>query len=217
MADLSFSQPARRNLAVPITIAVLVLAIAAFLVFRLLPRETAEVIIPRVSLFASHLVFKSDSMVVGNDQTQDTLYALVTVRITDRLNLPLFLKDFTATLTPNDSSPLDSTSAIEKPDLAKVYATFPAVNKLAAAQGAPPLFRETRIDPGQTVEGFVLLQFPVTEDVWNARQSATLTIDLYHQAPLTITIPKQPATQTAPPPATQPAPNPTPKTRPKSR
>ena len=207
MADLSFSQPARRNLTAPIVIALLVLALGAFLVFRLSPRQTADISVPRVSAYASHLVFKSGSMVVGSDQTQDTLYALVTVRLTDRLKLPLFLKDFTATLTPSDGSLPPAVSAVEQPDLAKVYATFPAIAKLAATQGAPPLLRESRIDPGQTVEGFLLLEFPVTEAVWNDRQSATLTLDLYHQPSLTIPIPKQPT----PPP--QPAAQPTPKSR----
>ena len=43
-----------------------------------------------------------------------------------------------------------------------------------------------------------MLQFPITEKAWNDRQSATLTIDLYHQAPLTIVIPKTAAALTVP-------------------
>ncbi len=195
MADLSFSQPARPNLAAPIAIAVLVLAAAGFLLFRLSPRETAQTSIPRVSVYASHLVFKSDSNVVGQDQAQDTLYALVTIRITDRLKLPLFLKDITATLTTADGAALPAISAIEQPDLPKVFATFPAVAKLAADQGAPPLLRETRINPSDSAEGYVLLEFPVTEADWNARLSASVLLDLYHQQPLTVLIPKQIATQ----------------------
>jgi hypothetical protein len=39
-------------------------------------------------------------------------------------------------------------------------------------------------------EGMVLLHFPVTEEVWNRRRSATLHVDLYHQGPISITIPQ---------------------------
>ena len=63
--------------------------------------------------------------------------------------------------------------------------TFPALKDLASS----PLLRETLIAPGQTAEGMVLLRFPVTQAVWNARKSATLNVDLYHQGPLTISIP----------------------------
>jgi hypothetical protein len=36
----------------------------------------------------------------------------------------------------------------------------------------------------------LLFQFPIAKDIWDHRQSATITVDLYHQAPQTITIPK---------------------------
>jgi hypothetical protein len=35
----------------------------------------------------------------------------------------------------------------------------------------------------------VLLHFPISEDQWNHRRSATLNIDLYHQGPLSVAIP----------------------------
>ena len=145
--------------------------------------------VARVSAYSSHLVFKSESIVVGAQTTQDTVYALVTVRMTDRLRLPLFLKNFTATLTTSDGAETEPVSAVQKPDLPQVFATFPAVAKLASAQGSPPLYRETRIEPGETVEGWVLLEFPVDGKRWNERRSATLTIDLYHQPALRVAIP----------------------------
>ena len=160
MADPSFAQPARPNLLAPIAVAILVLAGVAFLLFRLLPRETAEVTIPRVAVSSSHLVFKSDSMVIGADDTQDATYVLATVRIADHLKLPLFLKDFTATLTLADGSTLPVTSAVQKPDLPNVAISFPAVGKLAAAQGVPPLFRETQIDPGNSAGGIYHAAIP---------------------------------------------------------
>ena len=188
MADLTFSQPARRNFAAPVLLALLVLAIAVALILRFTPHTTADASVSHVQTYAAHTVFKSDSIVVGHDQAEDDLYVLATVTLTDRLRLPLFLKDFTATLTPAQGDPI-TVSATEKPDLQGLYAAFPAVKALADSAPAP-LYRETTVQPGQTVTGTIFLHFPVAQDVWNSRQSATLSIVPYHQAPIVIDIPK---------------------------
>ena len=190
MADFPFSQPERRNFAVPIVIALFVLGLIAFFLFRFTPRTTADIAVTHVDVYPAHTVFKSDSIVVGDDASQDDLYALVTVRITDRLRLPLFLKDITATLIPSDGSLPPATSAVEHAQFENLYTSFPALRKLAGTQHAPLLLRESRIDPNQTVEGYVILHFPVTADTWKTRNDAVLTLDLYHQQSLTATIPK---------------------------
>ena len=190
MDEFSFSQAERRNPTVPILLALLVLGIAGFLLFRFTPHTTADATVTHVDLYPAHTVFKSDSIVVNSDQVQDDLYAFVTLRITDKLRLPLFLKDFTATLIPSDGSVQPGTSAIEHSDLENLYTSFPALRKLAATQRAPLLLRESRIDPGQTVEGYVIIHFPVTPAIWQSRNDAVLTVDLYHQQSLSVSIPK---------------------------
>ncbi len=194
MADLNFSQPERRNFLLPVVIALAVLAAVIFAVIHFTPHTTADVAVTRTAVYPSHIVFKSNSIVLNSDQTQDDLYILVTLRITDHLRLPLFLKDFNASLIPSAETgglPLTD-SAVEKPDLANLLTTFPVLKKLADAQGVPPLYRETRIDPGQTVEGYILLHFPGAQAVWDQRQDATVSIDLYHQPSLVVGIPKTP-------------------------
>jgi hypothetical protein len=188
VADLTFSQPARRNLLAPILIAVVVLGIALLLVLAFTPHKVADVTVSKPAVYASHIVFKSQTIVVGNTTAEDDLYALVTVHITDRLRLPLFLKDFTATLTPADGDPIEANAA-EKPDIPNLYTTFPALKDLADQQAQPLLLRDTRIDPGQSASGIILLHFPVSQDTWNKRKSATLSIALYHQNPLVIDLP----------------------------
>jgi hypothetical protein len=37
----------------------------------------------------------------------------------------------------------------------------------------------------------ILIHFPVSQATWDQRKSATITIDLYHQNPVTIPIPVQ--------------------------
>lgn len=194
----TFPQPARRNLLAPVLIAFLVLGIVIALVLRYTPTKTADLKITRTAIFPAHTVFKSDSLVVGSDRTEDDLYIVTTLHIDDRLHLPLFLKDFTATLITSEGEEI-TTSAVEKNDLPNLFTVFPALKALASE----PLLRDSVIDPGQSAEGMIVLHFPVTESVWDRRRSATLKIDLYHQGVQTIPIERStevtPPTYTPPP------------------
>jgi len=176
VSDLKFAQPARRNLLAPVLLAFLILGIVLALVLRFTPHKTADLTITRTAIYPAHTVFASDTMVVANQHSQDDLYVLTTLRIDDRLRLPLFLKDFTATLTTAEGEEI-TTSAVEQRDLDNVYTSFPALKPLASE----PLLRDTMISPGQSAEGMILLHFPVTKEVWDHRRNAMLNVDLYHQ------------------------------------
>ncbi len=166
-----------------------ILIVIAAAVFYFNPHKTAELTITRVQIYAAHTETKAMPGTVhiigANPHADDDLYVLLTVKLTDKLRLPLFIKDETATLTAPDHSVADS-SAVQVPDLPNLYTTFPALQKLAS----DPLVRDTQVSPGQSAEGMVLLHFPgATEANWTGRQSATLTLDLFHQSPQTVTIP----------------------------
>jgi hypothetical protein len=180
-----FSQPARRNLLAPVLIAFLLLGIAIALLVRYTPHSIAEVNVVHTAVYPAHTVFKSDTILVGRDRSQDDLYALITVSMTDRLNLPIFIKDFTGTLISSDGTKIPGTAS-QKNDLENLYTTFPAIRSLSSS----PLLRETLINPGASVDGMVLLHFPVSADTWNHRRSATLNIDLYHQGVISTAIPQ---------------------------
>ncbi len=202
MADLTFSQPARRNLVIPVVLAIAVLVASVLTVLHFTPHSTADAAVTHTAVYPSHLVFKSNSIVLNSDQAQDDLYILTTLRITNHLRLPIFLKDFRASLSPapgTSNGPLTS-SAIEKTDLANLFTTLSALGKFAAAQPTQPLYRETRIDPGQTVEGYIVLHFPGPQALWNNRQNASVTVDLYHQSPLMVDIPNTSIAAPAPTP-----------------
>jgi hypothetical protein len=187
MSELTFSQPERRNFLVPLLIAfVLVGGIFAYIYLR--PHRIADISITRPAVVPEHTVFKSLSKVVGHeDEAQDDLYVITTVGIDNRLKIPLTIDDITGTLTPADDSAEPTTaSAVEKNDLDNLYVTFPALKPLASA----PLLRETTIPPGGRAEGMVLLHFPVAKTDWDGRTSASVTINFYHQDPLTVPFPK---------------------------
>jgi hypothetical protein len=176
VSDLKFAQPARRNLLVPVLLAFLILGIVLALVLRYTPHRTADLTITRTVVYPTHTVFTSDTIVVGNKHAEDDLYVLTTLRIEDRLHLPLFLKDFTATLTTAEGEEI-TTSAVEKLEFDNLYTSFPALKPLATE----PLLRDTMISPGGSAEGMILLHFPVTQATWDHRRTAVLNVDLYHQ------------------------------------
>ena len=185
MADPTFSQPEPRTFLVPVLIATAILGVVFALILWLTPHRIADLAVTHTAVLPTRTVFTSGTMVVGNqDQAEEDLYVLATVRIDDRLRLPLFIKDITATLTTPEGE--TTASAVQKNDLPNLYLTFPALKPLASA----PLLRETAIQPGQHAEGMVLLHFPIAQAQWDQRQSAVITIDFYHQGELTVPIPK---------------------------
>ncbi|NYF90839.1 hypothetical protein RBB79_14570 [Tunturiibacter empetritectus] len=196
VSDLKFAQPARSNLLAPVLLAFLILGITLALVMRFTPHKTADLDILHTNVYSAHTVFKGESILVGHDRGQDDLYVLTTLRITDGLRLPLFLKDFTATLTTGDGEEI-TTSAVEKDDLPSVLSAFPALKPLASE----PLLRETMINPGQSAEGMIILHFPISQEVWDHRRTAALNVDLYHQGLQSIMISR--ASEAVPNPATK--------------
>lgn len=186
MSTPVFPQPARRNLLAPVLIAFLVLGIVIALVIRFTPDKTADLSISGTAIYATSTVFKSDSLLVGHDHAEDNLYVITTLHIDDRLHLPLFLKDFTGTLTTADGEEI-STSAIEKDEIPNLFTSFPGMKKFAT----DPLLRESLVEPGQSAEGMIILHFPVTQSAWDHRRSATLNIDFYHQGPESVLIPRK--------------------------
>jgi hypothetical protein len=189
MPELNLGPPRSRTPIKSIVISVVSLVAAAVAVFYFNPRTTAELTVTRVQIFAAHTESKAiqgGAHVIGTaPNADDDLYVLLTVKITDKLRLPLFIKDETAVLTAPDHSILEA-SAIQIPEFDNLYTSFPALQKLASA----PLARDTQIPPGQSAEGMVLLHFPgAKEENWTNRQSATLTLELFHQSPQTVTVP----------------------------
>jgi hypothetical protein len=169
------------------TAVLLVIAIAIYLYGR---NRKPQLAITNVQTYVARSELKAmrgSTNLIGSLSTIDTdLYVLVNVKLTDNTSHPLFIKDETGVLTAPDHSILES-SAILTADLPQVFNAFPDLQKLAGK----PLVRDTEISPGQTVEGTVLLHYPsATEVNWNPRESATMTIDFYHNDPITLTIPK---------------------------
>jgi hypothetical protein len=186
MAEITFNQAESRDFTVPILIAIAVLVIAFGGIYLYMPHRVADFAVTHTAILPTHTVFKTPSKLVGaQDEVQDDLYVLATVRVDDKLHDPLYISNLGGTLTLQDDTVVTN-SAVQKSELDNMYITFPALKPLASA----PLARESEIKPGDHAEGMVLLHFPVTEDDWKKRKSATVNIEFYHQGSFTVEIPK---------------------------
>ena len=189
VTDLSFAQAPRRNYTVPIVAALVVLSIAGGLLYRHMAKQIVLGTVTHTAVYPVHVRYKSQPQtgsfkIVDQGSGEQDLYIATTLRIENHLTVPLFLKDFTITLTTPDGE--ISTIAIEKQDLNTVYTAFPDVKTLMSN----PLMRETDVPPGEAREGTLLVQFAIPQKVWDDRKSATITVDFYHQDSMTVAIPK---------------------------
>jgi hypothetical protein len=173
-----------------VIIAFVVLAIITAAVFLLNPHKVAEVSVSKVDLYAPHTEFAAapgSTKVVGETgQSEDDLYVVAHVTIADKLRLPLFLFGWTATVTFSDGSTQDATvvPAQQLPRLAQI---FPQLSGLASTQ---PFHDGDEIAPGTTSSGSFILLFPnTTQDQWNKKRSAALTIELRNQEAQTVKLP----------------------------
>ena len=189
MAELKFAQSARPNYTAPLLVAVVVLGVAAGLIYRKMEQKTVTVTVTQTIAHPIKIVYKaapqsSSFKVLKVQEGEDDLYVVPTVHIENHLDIPMYVKDFTIALNKEDGEL--RTLAIEKNDLDAVYSSFPEIKPLMAK----PLLRETEIAPGETAEGTLLAQFAIPQSTWDQRKSATVTIDFYHAPSITVLIPK---------------------------
>jgi hypothetical protein len=184
MTELNFSQSERRSPLTSILIAAAVLAVIAGLVFYFNPHDTAKLTLSNTNVVGTRTNFKNDSIVISATPAgQDDLYVLTTLQVDDHLRLPITIDTITATVTTKDGE--QTTSAVNVTDLPAVFGAFPQLKPLAA----PPLVRETVIDPGRSASGQLVFHFSLTKAIYDARTSAVITLQLYHQNPISITLP----------------------------
>ncbi|MGD0648247.1 MAG: hypothetical protein ABR971_09670 [Acidobacteriaceae bacterium] len=193
--DLQLAPPPDSHRLIPmLVIAAIVMTAVGVAVYMLNPRKTAEITVQKTELFAPHTEFKqtpSSSNIIGAAEVfEDDVYVVATLRIRDKLRLPIFLTNTSATLTKDDGTTLEAT-VISPLDLPRLEETFPQILPLVSAPAPPPLQFEDAIEAGTSRAGTVVLLFPLTsEKQWHAKKSATLTVHLAHDAaPIEVALP----------------------------
>jgi hypothetical protein len=189
MADSNDSSSYTRGPLAASLIAVFVVIAIFVAMFLLNPRKTADLSVTKVDLFAPHTVFQAqrgEIHIVGEaPASEDDLYVVAHVKLTDKLRLPIYLSDWTATVTLADGRTLDATT-VPATQLPRLEETFPALTPLVSQ----PLHYGDEVAPGATTEGSVVLLFPnTTQAAWQSKHSAVLTIELRDQNPQTAPLP----------------------------
>ena len=193
--DLQIAPPPDRNNPIPkFLIAAAVMTIVGFAIFMLNPRKTAEISVQKVDIFAPHTEMNATpgvNKIIGEAaSSEDDLYVVATVKVTDKLRLPISIDSYSATLTTADGATVDAT-IIAGNYLPRVGETFPQFLALIQPPAAKPIYFDDSIGPGQTLVGTVVLLFPnASGKDWQAKKSATLHLSLAHNAaPLTVALP----------------------------
>ncbi len=185
VSEPSFALEERRSFLVPALIAVAVLIVGIFISIKLFPSANVQAAVIGTQVYASKTVFHSDTIVVGANETDETLFVTTTLKLDNKLRTPSTFDDATMVLTDSTGAQLTAKAA-QKSELPNVVVMFPAVKPLIAK----PLLRETEMAPGAAAEGALIFSFPVPQSVWDNRKSAEITIDIYHQPGFKVTVPK---------------------------
>lgn len=171
-----------------ILIAVAILVMAAIAIFALNPTKTAVLTVPHLDFYAPHTEFKAmagpaGTHIIGQpNASEDDLYVVATVRLEDKLRLPIFIAYAGASMVNADGTESTAT-VIGTQDIPNLEITFPAMTPLLPH----PLLNGAQISPGGAAEGQVLLLFPgATKKTWDSKKSATLTLNLLRQDPISI-------------------------------
>lgn len=191
MPDLNLGPAPSSNPTRSIVAAAVILLLAAAGVFYWMSLQKSELTVTSGKPYAVHIetkAVKSEAPhVIGAPaHIENDLYLVLSVRLTNKLHEPMFIKDENATITSADQSVAQS-DGLQKKDIDSVVGAFPDLKPLLGT----PLLRDTKIDPGQTVEGTILVHYPnATEDFWSKRAGASVTLSFFHQQPITANLPK---------------------------
>jgi hypothetical protein len=193
-SDLQIAPPPDENRLIPkLVIAGVVMIVVGVAVYMLNPRKTAEIKVQKTELFSPHTEFKQipgNNQIIGAPaQSEDDVYVVATVSITDKLSLPIFLDSVSATMTTDTGS----TQATDVPalDLPRLEQIFPQMTPLVSPPAATPLRFQDEVSPGATRVGTIVFLFPkISAKAWAAKKSATLTVNLANDAaPINVPLP----------------------------
>lgn len=180
----------QRGMLVPILVAIVLLAVlgAWFAKVYLHPEVTANAGPLQTFEYRAEYA-RGSGVLVGENQSETVTYVIADVSLKDNTEVPLFLKSIDGSFTLEDGTVMIA-SAIEKPDLPRLAAMFPAMKSKLDAVAPEPLLRESSIPAGQTGHGYVILAYNVPQAIWDKRKEADVTIGFYHQDKVRVKLPR---------------------------
>ncbi len=103
-----------------------------------------------------------------------SVLASVQVTVKNDFKKPVFIRNLKGELKTADGKSYEDVPANEV-DYARYFEAFPDLR----AHAGPALKPETRIEPGQQVQGTMVFGFPVTKDDFDKRQNLLITVEPY--------------------------------------
>lgn len=185
----------RRSMLLPIVLAVVVLLVAGAWFAKVYVQPAVTASVTSATLYPVHVEYKRPKhrggaiMTLGSPQTEDALYVVADVLLQDHSDVPLFLSSFHGSLTLQDGAVMQA-STIESGDLPRLFKMFPTLKALADATGSQPLQREQTVAKGSTGRGYLVMSYNIPQSIWDKRRAADVSIEFYHQEPLTLLLPK---------------------------
>jgi hypothetical protein len=125
--------------------------------------------------------------VIGVEQaSKDSVLVVINVSLKNVSKNAVFIKDIQAEMAPaadaKDQTVLkdEAASAVDYP---RYFQAYPAL----AQNDTEALRPETRLQPGETQQGIIIVEFPVNQEGFDKRKSLAVVITLYdHSAPIRI-------------------------------
>lgn len=112
----------------------------------------------------------------GGDSQYNEMIVLAQVSITNKSKQPQTLLDMKANVLLPNNNAIDSLAASTQ-DAPRVFVVYPGLASMRQA----PLLRNTTIQPGQTMQGQLIFNYPLTQQQWNARKGLDLTVQFVQQ------------------------------------
>jgi hypothetical protein len=149
------------------------------------PMSTGEV--ARVSVFPVHTTIHGGAPgpgMPGQDEVYDQLLVLAHVRVHNQSKEPITVDDAWSTLTlPNGET--RRSLAASYTDFQRVFAAYPQLGPLRM----DPFRRDVTIQPGETVDGMLIFNYPLDDKQWANRKSMTVTLSFANARELTMRAP----------------------------
>jgi hypothetical protein len=128
----------------------------------------------------------SDTGMPGTAEYYDQLLILAKVKVTNQTDIPLFMQDISAAIKLPDGSEQVNVTASDK-DIDRVFQAYPSLAYLRAAS----IPRDTTLNPGQSVQGLTIFNFPINKEQWDSLQTAKVVVSFMHQKNLEIPLPRK--------------------------
>ncbi len=166
---------------------IVLLAIAAYVYFNEKPPVVAGEVL-HLTAYPIHSESKANQFtsqsIAPVENKFDEIIIVADVRLHNQSQGPVFLADMAALLKlPTEE---DRSLAASASDFNRVFIAYPAL----APMKQQPLLRDTTIPAGETAEGQLVFNYPITKEQWDQRQSLELILSFTHQKDLVLQAPQ---------------------------